>query len=38
MKHVKGIILHGPPGTGKTLLAKELSKVLDIKPVIVNGP
>lgn len=38
LKHVKGIILHGPPGTGKTLLAREISKVLDTKPTIVNGP
>jgi vesicle-fusing ATPase len=35
---VKGILLYGPPGTGKTTLAKELSKILDVLPKIVNSP
>lgn len=38
MKHTKGILLHGPPGTGKTLIARQISKIFDVKPKIVNGP
>lgn len=36
--HVKGMLLYGPPGTGKTLLARELAKVMNVEPKIINGP
>lgn len=32
------MLLHGPPGTGKTLMAREISKILDVEPKIINGP
>ena len=38
ISHTKGILLYGPPGTGKTLLAREISKILDVQPKVVNGP
>jgi vesicle-fusing ATPase len=38
IEHTKGILLYGPPGTGKTLMAREISKILDVEPKIVNGP
>lgn len=38
INHAKGILLYGPPGTGKTLLAREMSKVLNVVPKIINGP
>lgn len=36
--HVKGMLFYGPPGTGKTLMAREISKILEVEPKIVNGP
>jgi vesicle-fusing ATPase len=38
LKHIRGMLLYGPPGTGKTLIAREISKLLKVKPKIVNGP
>ena len=38
IKHCKGILLYGPPGTGKTLIAREISKLFEVKPKVVNGP
>ena len=35
---LKGIILYGPPGTGKTLIARTICELLNVQPIIINGP